>query len=109
MTDQNQMPMFEDPIPPQEAPVPPKKPRQKPTRKNKTVKVAAPKPVKKRRKRKISKHSALAAPYKGDKGYAGGRYSKDVYAAIASLMGMNNSERGAVLDIVQGLTDGHKD
>lgn len=101
----NDMPMFDDPIIPPEPP--PKKPRQKPTRKRK-VREAAPKVAKKRRKRRIGKHPALAAPYKGDK-HAGGRYSKDVYIAISSLMGMNNADRSAVLDIVQGLTNGRAD
>jgi hypothetical protein len=104
----DQMPMFDDPIPPAESN--PKKPRQKPVRRRKAVKAEAPKPVKKRRKkRKISKHPALAAPYKASPKHAGGRYSKDVYATIVKLMGMNNAERSDVLDIVKGLTNGRAD
>lgn len=45
----DQMPMFEDPAPPVE-PKPPKKPRQKPVRKAR--KLAAPKPVPKKRRKK---------------------------------------------------------
>lgn len=67
MTDQNQMPMFEDPIPPQEAPVPPKKPRQKPTRKRKMPKSKKGAEMrmtaaKKRRKRRVAKPADSDVP-----------------------------------------------
>lgn len=82
----------------------PKKPRRKPAKK---VVKRGPPPAKrvpkKRRVRKINKNPALAAPYKADSTHAGGRYSRDVYTAIGSLMGMKGSDREAVLDIVKGL------
>ena len=94
------LPDFETPP---ETPAPPKKPRRKPT-KRRVRKVAAPVP-KKRRKRRVAKSPLLAAPY-GKNKHAGGRYSKDVYAAIAALLLVKKHERDAVFDIVQGLTDG---
>ena len=100
----SEMPMF-DPVE-NDTPAPPKKPRQKPTRKRKARKAAAPVPKRRgRKKRSVGKHPALAAPYKKDQ-HAGGRYSRDVYAAIATLVGMKGSELDAVLDIVKGLTNG---
>lgn len=102
----NDMPMFDDPIAPPEPPLP-KKPRQKPTRKRK-VSEAAPKVVKKRRKKRLIR-SGFVKKMVPVAEHAGGRYSKDVYVAIGSLMGMKGSDRETVLDIVQGLTNGRAD
>lgn len=97
----DQMPMFDDPIP-ETSPDAPKKPRKKPMRrkvkKARKVAVAAPivppAPKQRRKMRKV----------RVTNGHAGGRYSKEQYRVIGALMGMSVKERDAVFDIVKGLT-----
>jgi len=87
----DQMPMFDDPIPTEQ---PPKKPRQKPTRRKRgrpAVKVA-PKPVKKRRKRRtvapVAKVPRLAVMF-------------DACARISDVLrNLTPKERSAVLESV---------
>ena len=84
---QEQMPMFDDiPTPAADAP---KKPRKKPVRRQVA---AAPKPVKRRKKR-----VAKAKP-------AENHISKDVYKAVNLLLDMPTDERELVLEVVRGLS-----
>ena len=94
----DQMPMFDDPLPPADT-KPPKKPRQKPV---KTRSLAAPKPVKKRRKKRapnkpkpLAKEDVFLSP--------------EVYKTIRTLVDLSSSERGMVMAIVKGLTNGRAD
>jgi hypothetical protein len=83
-----QMPMFDDPIPP--AVPAPKKPRRKPTKKHRSAKVAAPKPVKRRKRRvaKIVKTPRLAVMF-------------DACTKVGeALRGLTPKERAAVLESI---------
>lgn len=80
------------------APAAPKKPRRKPMKRRAAVRPAKVKRL--RRKRKVGKSPALAAPYKKSQTI----HSEDVYAAVRKIMGMKGSDRDAVLDLVQGLS-----
>ena len=86
-----ELPMFEDPLPQADAP---KKPRRKPTRKARKA-VVVPKPVKKRRKKRVVK----AAKVNGT--HAGGRFSSPVYQAIARLIAMTDEERKQTLELAK--------
>ncbi len=92
------LPMFEDPAP-QAEPTGPKKPRRKPV---KRAKKAAPKVVKKPR-RKVSKHPALGAPYNRESNH-GGKFTPDVYAAIAALMALDIPARNLTMEVAKALT-----
>ena len=97
------LPMFDDPIPPQEAPAPPKKPRQKPVRKRKAAPAGYPrtkaqKAVVKRRKKR--------APNKPTSAKEEVFLSPEVYKTIRTLVDLSSSERGMVMAIVKGLTNG---
>jgi hypothetical protein len=94
----DQMPMFDDPIPPVE-PKPPKKPRQKPV---KTRSLAAPKPVKKRRKKRAPNKAKVTAKEEVF-------LSPEVYKTIRTLVDLRSAERNMVLSIVKGLTNGRAD
>jgi DNA-binding protein Fis len=85
----DRMPMFDDPIPPVEKP--PKKPRQKPTR-------AAPKPVKKRRKRRTVKPAKVEQ-------HNNGRYPKHVYDLVGKLMNLELPLRNFVMEVTKALTN----
>jgi len=99
----DQMPMFEDPLPTPAADAP-KKPRKKPRKK----------PVKRRKARKAAVAAPVVPPVPKKRrmvrkarvinGHAGGRYTKAQYAAIGALMEMTVKERAAVFDIVKGLS-----
>jgi hypothetical protein len=96
----NELPMFEDPAPPVE-PKPPKKPRQKPVRKAR--KLAAPKPVPKKRRKKRAPNKPKV-PAKEEV-----FLSPEVYKTIRTLVDLSSSERNMVLSIVKGLTNGRAD
>jgi hypothetical protein len=93
------LPMFDDPIPPVE-PKPPKKPRQKPVRKAR--KLVAPKPVPKKRRKKRAPNKP--APTKEEV-----FLSPEVYKTIRTLVDLSSPERGMVMAIVKGLTNGRAD
>ena len=86
----DQMPMFDDPIPPVEQP--PKKPR-KPmkARKVNTAKIASPK---KRRKRRTIKQ---AEPHKNV-------HTPQTYRLIATLMNLELPLRNFVMEVAKALT-----
>lgn len=98
----DQMPMFDDPIPPAEPN--PKKPRQKPMRRKK-VRAVEPAsnafPKKRRKKRAPNKPKT---PVKEEV-----FLSPEVYKTIRTLVDLSSPERNMVLSIVKGLTNGRAD
>lgn len=93
----DQMPMFDDPVPPQHQP-PKRKPR-KPMKKRRKVRKTAPAvvPAAEPPKRRKTKKARI-------NGHAGKRFSRDQYNAIRILLGMSDKELIAVLDIVKGVS-----
>jgi len=89
MSDPNgQMPMFDDPLPQQ---TPPKKPK-KPAR------------GKRGRPRKNPEAAPVAQARAVRRVPTVDRFSRDQYRAIRLLLGMNDRELAAVLEIVRGLS-----
>lgn len=107
---QQDLPTFESQETPQEAPVPPKKPKPKPTRKRKVRKTQAA-PVPKRRPRKARKTLRVDMKNSQFKTLAKEEVflSPEVYKTIRTLVDLSASERGMVMAIVKGLTDGRAD
>ena len=101
----NEMPDFEM-LPPD--PPSPKKPRRKPMKRRKKLAITTPKKRasllqavkktrKKRRKVRVSRKVAMVA-----NGHASGRFGKDVYAAMGTLLNMSPKDRDIVIAIVMG-------
>ena len=80
------------------APDAPKKSRKKPMKRRQVKKVAAEKPVaKKRRKRR----ARIARPVEQ---HAGGKFTPEFYRVVGLLMGLDIPIRNLAMEVVKGLT-----